>query len=378
MKILLVTDLYPIENSNEPLTIKEFAKNWVALGHQVDVIRPNFLLNTIIRKKKIFPQKIFFEDGISIYNVNYLSPFLFDITKKLPKDFKVYNYNIVISHMPSGALFAYKLVEKCPAIPYSISVHSSDITVLTNPFYGLYFKNRLQKAYKRADCISARSIVLSNKIKELSPFAKNKTFIAPSGVKQEIIEPQEFFNEKASRKSSPFVITTVAKLIKRKNIDVIIKAVSRAEIKDFVLNIIGSGEQEDYLKKLVKIYNIQDKVIFHGQLSNEEVLLKLRESDLFVLVSSRETFGMVYLEAASRANIVIAAKNDGIDGIIKNELNGYTSNTDIVELSEKIKKVYNLSFEEKNKILTASRNYLIENNSLNVSKNYLEKITSFV
>lgn len=378
MRILLVTDLYPLENSSEPQTIKEFAKNWTALGHQVDVIRPNFLFNTVIRKRKIFPEKTYFEDGITIYNVNCLTPFFFNITKKLPEDFKVYNYNMVISHMPSGALFAFKLVEKCPAIPFAISVHSSDITVLSNPIYGIYFKKRLLKAYKRADCISARSVVLSNKIKKLSPFAENKTFIAPSGVKQEIIEPQEFFDEKASRKSSPFVITTVAKLIKRKNIDIIIKAVARTNIKDIVLKIIGDGEQANYLKKLVEIYNLQDKVIFKGHLPNDEVLLQLRDSDLFTLVSDHETFGMSYLEAAARANIIIATKNDGIDGIIKNGINGFTCNPEVVELTNLIKKVYNLSAEEKSKILTNSRNYLIENDDISVSKNYLEKITSFI
>lgn len=378
MRILLVTDLYPLENSSEPQTIKEFAKNWTALGHQVDVIRPNFLFNTVIRKRKIFPEKTYFEDGITIYNVNCLTPFFFDITKKLPEDFKVYNYNMVISHMPSGALFAFKLVEKCPAIPFAISVHSSDITVLSNPIYGIYFKKRLLKAYKRADCISARSVVLSNRIKELSPFAENKTFIAPSGVKQEIIEPQEFFDEKASRKSSPFVITTVAKLIKRKNIDIIIKAVARTNIKDIVLKIIGDGEQANYLKKLVEIYNLQDKVVFEGHLPNDEVLLQLRDSDLFTLVSDHETFGMAYLEAAARANIIIATKNDGIDGIIKDGINGFTCNPEVVELTNLIKKVYNLSAEEKSKILTNSRNYLIENDDISVSKNYLEKITSFI
>lgn len=378
MRILLVTDLYPLENSNEPQTIKEFAKNWISLGHQVDVIRPNFLLNTIIRKKKIFPEKTYFEDGITIYNVNCISPFLFDITKKLPKDFKIYNYNIVISHMPSGALFAFKLVEKCPAIPYAISVHSSDITVLSNPIYGIYFKKKLLKAYKRADCISARSIVLSKKIKELSPFAENKTFIAPSGVKQEIIEPQEFFNEKAFRKPSPFIITTVSKLIKRKNIDIVIKAVARTNIQDIVLKIIGDGEQADYLKKLVKIYNLQDRVVFEGKIPNEEVLLRLRDSDLFTLVSNHETFGMAYLEAAARANIVIATKNDGIDGIIKNGINGFTCNPDVVELTNLIKKVYNLSTEEKSRILINSRNYLIENDDKKVSASYLEEIKKFI
>ena len=66
MKILLVTDLYPIENGSEPQTIKEFAKNWQQSGHQVDVIRPNFMFNTYLRKRKIYPEGTYYEDDIII------------------------------------------------------------------------------------------------------------------------------------------------------------------------------------------------------------------------------------------------------------------------------------------------------------------------
>ncbi len=167
MRILLITDLYPIENSGEPLVIKDFAKYWQQAGHIVDVIRPNFLLNTKIRHKKIFKDGIYYEDNIQIINVNYLTPFLFDVTKKLPKDFAIGNYNLVISHMPSGSMLAMKLIGKCAGIPYVASVHNSDITVLTKPLYKKFFAPTLKKAYKRADAIAARSSVLADKIKEL-------------------------------------------------------------------------------------------------------------------------------------------------------------------------------------------------------------------
>ena len=248
MRILLITDLYPLEGSKEPITIKEFAKKWQEAGHQVDVIRPNFILNTIVRKRKLFPEKTYTEDGITIYNINCITPFLFNIKNKLPKDFQIGNYNLVISHMPSGALCAMKLVGKCAGIPYTISVHTSDITVLTKPLYKFFFAKKLQKAYKRADAISARSYMLAEKIKELSPYAANKTFIAPSGIDSNIVEPMEFFEQKAAEKNQPYIISTVAKLIKRKNVDLIIKALYKAKLDNYVLRIMGDGPEMEHLK----------------------------------------------------------------------------------------------------------------------------------
>jgi len=378
MRILLITDLYPLEGSKEPITIKEFAKKWQEAGHQVDVIRPNFILNTIVRKRKLFPEKTYTEDGITIYNINCITPFLFNIKNKLPKDFQIGNYNLVISHMPSGALCAMKLVGKCAGIPYTISVHASDITVLTKPLYKIFFAEKLQKAYKRADAISARSYMLAEKIKELSPYAANKTFIAPSGIDSNIVEPMEFFEQKAAEKNQPYIISTVAKLIKRKNIDLIIKALYKAKLDNYVLRIMGDGPEMEHLKNLVKDLDIEEKVIFEGNLPNKEVLIKLRLSDLFILLSTGETFGMAYLEAASRANIIVATKHDGIDGIVKDGQNGFTCEPDAEKLADLIDKIYDLPREEVRTILLTQRKYLLDNNSAEVSKKYLEKIQATI
>lgn len=378
MRILLITDLYPLEGSKEPITIKEFAKKWQEAGHQVDVIRPNFIFNTIVRKRKLFPEKTYTEDGITIYNINCITPFLFNIKNKLPKDFQIGNYNLVISHMPSGALCAMKLVGKCAGIPYTISVHASDITVLTKPLYKFFFAKKLQKAYKRADAISARSYMLAEKIKELSPYAANKTFIAPSGIDSNIVEPMEFFEQKAAEKNQPYIISTVAKLIKRKNVDLIIKALYKAKLDNYVLRIMGDGPEMEHLKNLVKDLDIEEKIIFEGNLPNKEVLIKLRLSDLFILLSTGETFGMAYLEAASRANIIVATKHDGIDGIVKDGQNGFTCEPDAEKLADLIDKIYDLPREEVRTILLTQRKYLLDNNSTEVSKKYLEKIQATI
>lgn len=378
MRILLITDLYPIDDSGEPIVLKDFAKCWQEAGHIVDVIRPNFLLNAHIRHKKIFKNGVYFQDNVKIMNVNYVTPFLFDVTKKLPKDFAIGNYNLIISHMPSGSMFALKLIDKCAGIPYIASVHNSDITVLTEPLYKVYFADILQKVYKRADAIAARSSVLADKIKELSPYAENKTFVAPSGINKDIIEPLELFEKKASRRGEPFVITTAAKLIKRKNIDILINAVANAHLGNFVLKIMGDGPEMQNLKNLVKELDIEDNVEFTGKIPNEDVLRNLSASDLFVLVSEGETFGMVYLEAAARANIVVATKNDGIDGLIKDGENGFTCDPDADTLSILLDRIYNMPREDVRKMLLKRRCELIEDSDKILSQRYLDTANKII
>ena len=344
MKILFVSDLYPIGNEDIPKTLYCFVHEWHKNGHCVDVIRPNFMLNTIIRGHKIIKEKVYNEQGINIYNLNFVTPFMFNVWSKLPKDFTLKNYDIMISHMPSGALMAQRLLER-EKIRYICSVHTSDITVLTDIKYSLYFKNKLKQAYKSADKISARSPILQQKIEQIIPELQDKIFVAYSGIDFPIqTQPDKYkFNYKTLQ------ICTVSKLIKRKNIDIIIKGLSELKY-EFVLTVIGEGKEKKHLMHLAEQLGIRTKVKFLGKLSQENVLRNMQKNDIFILLSRNETFGMVYLEAMSMGNIVIANKNDGISGILKDEQNSFLINANSKELIRCIDKIYNLKETNINKI----------------------------
>ena len=60
-----------------------------------------------------------------------------------------------------------------------------------------------------------------------------------------------------------------------------------------------------------------------GKISREEVAVHYKRSDVFVMISDNETFGLVYLEAMSMGCITIASIGGGVDGIIKNGENGF-------------------------------------------------------
>lgn len=368
MKILFVTDLYPIGKENIAKALFYFVQEWQKQGHEVEVIRSNFIFNTLLRGRKIIKENIYFEQNTKIYNLNFHTPFWFNVYNKLPKDFSLKNYDVIISHMPCGALMSNKLLKK-DKIKYICGVHCSDIIVL-NDFKYLFFRNALKKAYKNADKIAARSPILQRKIEKIIPEARNKTFIAYSGIEQGEIEQKQqvkYLNKERIN------FSTVASLIKRKNIDVILKALSILSI-NFHLTIMGDGKERNNLEKLAKKLNIQDNISFTGRIKREEVIANLKNSDIFILLSNNETFGLTYLEAMSTNNIVIAKKNDGIDGIIKDQENGFLTNANPLELKKCIEKILSLEdtaiAEIKNNTGKTIKELSIENSA----KNYIENI----
>ncbi len=371
MKILFLTDLFPISNNNEPKTLSDFVNIWKQLGNKVDVIRPNFLLNTLVRNKKIVSETEIVEHGINILNLNFISPFWFDVKKKLPKNFDIDAYDVVVAHMPSGILFAQSLL-KNKKIPLVCSVHASDIEVLTNPVYKLYFAQKMKKAYLRADLVTPRSYVLELKILSLMPQLKGKTQVAYSGIEKDYIESKSYFDDRCNSlvNEKELKIVSVASLIKRKKIDSVLKALAKLENQKWSYSIIGSGKELNALKRLSKDLKIDNKVDFLLNIPREEVLEKLKQSNAFVLLSEKETFGISYLEAMSKANIVIAKKNDGIDGILKHNENAFLADSidDLVDIlsdlqsisSDNLKNIYENMYKTINTYTLdkAAENYL--------------------
>src|SRR5574344_119073 len=312
MNILFVTDLYPIRSDERytPFTLHNFVLEWVKTGNLVDVVKPNFVFNSFLRKKTFYRTKEYNYEGIKIYNLNYISPFFSDIEKKLPNSFDISKYEVIVAHMPSGIIWANKIAQKYKK-PLICGVHTSDLKVLTEPVYSKYFSKNLKSAYSYAKKIACRSYVLQKKFCDILPENKLKTFVVPSGVDKDIIIDREISFH------SPIRVITCGQFIKRKNIDKVIKAIN--ELPDFELLVVGSGK---LAKKFQK--SSGKNIKFSGQISHTEVLKSMQKSDIFILPSVDETIGMVYLEALASGCVTVCAENEGISGIIENEKNGFT------------------------------------------------------
>lgn len=341
MKILVITDLYPIKDEEKftPKTIKNFVEAWENLGHEIRIIKPNFLFNSFLRKKP------FYKSGIygNVENINYFLPFVGNIKNKIKTKFEP---DIVIAHMPSGLIFANKL-----DLPFVAGVHVSDLEVLSNPIYSIYFKSELEKAYKNATKIACRSEALKKKFLKLYPQYENKTFVCYSGIDVEPIK-------RIWQPKNKVKVLTCANLIKRKNVDLVIKECEKLDVD---LTIIGEGKELANLKKL------SSKPRFLGYLEHSLVLEEMKTADIFALPSINETFGMVYLEAMAMGCITICRKNDGISGIIKDGENGYFWEEGIIE------KIINS--QNQKEILEKTYQTILGYTSIDAGKNYLSHIS---
>ena len=347
MKILFVTDLYPISEDEKatPRTLFDFVKCWMECGHSVDVLKPNFLFNSFVRKKK------FYKTGWykNVFNVNYFTPFWFDVAQKIPK----ISYDVIVAHMPSGIIFANKLDGKLIC-----AVHNSDIEVLTNPLYSVYFKSEMEKAYEKSIGIACRSRQLKKKFLNLYPQYEEKTFLCESGINFEPI-----LRESETVKN----IVVCANLIKRKNVDKLIMAVN--DLPQFNLTVIGDGKEFKHLKRIAK-----SNISLVGRKSNKEVLGIMRKSDIFILPSIDETFGMVYLEAMGCGCITVGIKNEGIDGIIKDSENGFLIKPTISDIQSVLKQINSMSVQQRNSILQNCYNTVKSYNIKDCANNYVKNV----
>lgn len=341
MKILFITDLYPIKYDENvtPLTLHKFVFEWIKQGNQVDVIKPNFIFNSFLRGKPFYKTDFYEYEDVRIFNVNYFTPFLFNILKKIPKELDLNSYDVIVAHMPSGIIFANKL-SKIFQKPLVCAVHQSDLDILKKPLYKFYFRSQLVDGYKNARKIACRSFVLQKKFCGLMPELAEKTFVAGSGINAVELKPPTYPSP-FTHYPSPITLLTCANLIKRKNIDKLILVMK--DLEGFELKIIGDGKE---LKKLKSLAQRQSNVKFLGRLPHEKVLEEMQKADIFVLPSVNETFGMVYLEAMASGCITVCTKNDGIDGIIKDGENGFLTEPTIESVKETLLKIKNKYPEE--------------------------------
>ena len=370
MNILFITDLYPVKDDEKttPKTLLNFVKEWEKQGHKVDVIKPNFILNSFLRGKP------FYKTGKygNVLNINYWTPFWFDIKRKQPTFLPSYPPTLLtIAHMPSGILFADKL-----GLSFVAGIHNSDLEVLTNPLYKFHFKKRLEKALTNAKAIACRSFVIKDKLLKLYPEFESKTFTAPSGIDEKYIV---FPSPKSKISSLPQVdgidchhnsslikVLTCANFKKRKNIDKVIEACKGLE--GFELTVIGDGSGRR------KLENIDKSVKFTGRLSHDKVLEKMRESDIFILPSVNETFGMVYLEAMAQGCITICTKDDGIAGIIKDGENGFLTLPISSEIRKLLLNIKNLDDDSLKTLRYNSFQTIREYTSDKCAREYLQQI----
>jgi glycosyltransferase involved in cell wall biosynthesis len=112
-------------------------------------------------------------------------------------------------------------------------------------------------------------------------------------------------------------IAYVGQLIRRKRVDLLLRALANQPTRNWMLDVVGEGLLRSRLERLVGELGIQSLVRFRGAMPNTEVQNLLSESDLLVLPSDWDGWGAVVNEALSAGTRVICSDRCGAADLVR-------------------------------------------------------------
>jgi glycosyltransferase involved in cell wall biosynthesis len=394
MNILLITTLYPGHQNQGrnkvSYAIHYFAQEWVKQGHHIRVIRPwvkypkifNFTTKAKMANKYGFNERLSIDcvnvDRITINKIpkiNYTQEdikYIYNKAKNIIDD--GFKPDVILCHMINPSLYIGLLLKREFNIPLILTMHATDLINLSKKSDKFKDYNRIRNSI---DGLGFRSDKLRREYNKLYNRKGDPTnqFIIHSGIDNKFIINQQDINKKEEKKINNIFVAS--NLIPLKNVDIVIKAFNKLNNKEIFLEIAGDGSEEKKLKALAEDSTVRENIKFLGRLNRDRILEKMRESDIFVMVSSPETFGLVYLEAMASGCIVIGSKGEGIDGVIKNGDNGYLCTPrDADELENIFAKILEMSKVDKAKILSNALNTVKKMTQEEMSMKYIEQIVN--
>lgn len=325
MKVLIVSGGMPTEDT--PLNGNfEFDQAEALSNEGVDVTFFSVDLRSILRRRHwgishgVKGKVKWYEISLPIGNIP-AKPFCWVGAKALLYLYnRVYKNtevpNIIHAHFVRTGFMASVLSVKT-GLPLIITEHSSDMNkAVVNPDLLKY----AIKGYSQAKQVISVGGCLSRNIKRNTGI---ESVVIPNMIHMSV------FSKVKRIPHNGFRIVTTAGLIPLKRIDEIIEAVNiiRKKGENVYLDIIGDGPLKETLQSKVKLYDLEQAITLHGFKRDFEIAAIYEKSDCFVLASSTETFGVVYIEAMAAGLPVIATRCGGPEDFV-NKQNGILIDVD--------------------------------------------------
>jgi glycosyltransferase involved in cell wall biosynthesis len=233
--------------------------------------------------------------------------------KKVLRDEKIDILHLIL---PIGASFSFIKAAKSLGIKIVIHSHtqSENVFLLIPKIFG---RRALSKVF---DTYLARVYNNANILICPTEFAKENSPRVRENIKYEVIsngidtarftprDPADFF-QKYNLPPTGKKILFLGRLHPEKNIDTLIKAVPELSKKhpDVQVLIAGEGNQKDKLQKIARDLGVDDKIIFLGRISEEDLVFAYNSCDIFVLPSLAELEGIAVLEAMACGKPILIA-----------------------------------------------------------------------
>lgn len=379
MNILILSTeyIFPYVTEKNNYAISHLIRNINALGHSTHVIINDIsflqIIKNCINHNKRYCEYVVDGTQTACYSLqtlfpytNIISPMSLFRSRKQIRDFiekHELEPDLVLVHFGTRQYPIIKWLQKEYGWNPVFVFHNADLT----------FPKVVKKIVNSTPKIGVRSDVIRQKICDIVG-TECQTFQVYSGCPDSVLENYTPHQCKSSKKTETYHLLYAGLFQPGKKVDIILRAL--AQLKDkykFIFDIVGDGEMRSELLCLVETLNLTDRVVFHGKQSRDYVLDMMQKADCFIMVSSPETLGLVYLEALGCGCFVIGSKGEGIDGIIRDKENGLlVTPRSVSELVAALEYYFNMDKTEFDRIMKAAHETALQYTESSVAKQYIQ------
>lgn len=298
-------------------------------GHEIHFIT----YRQPVRLALLNPNVHYHEVNVPEYPLFHYQPYELALSSKLVDTVKMFKIELLhvhyaIPHAYAGYMAKLMLQDEGIKIPMITTLHGTDITLVGNhPHY----KTAVTFSINKSDFVTSVSQNLKENTQKL--FAIDKEIhVIPNFI--ELHKNQNIVPQSCSRSvmanANERIITHISNFRKVKRIPDIIQIFYKIQQKiPAKLMMVGDGPEKEKAEQLCTQLQIQDKVIFFG--NSNEIDMILSNSDLFLLPSETESFGLAALEAMAWHVPVISSNSGGLPEVNRDGFSGYLSQVGDIE-----------------------------------------------
>ncbi|MDI9257107.1 N-acetyl-alpha-D-glucosaminyl L-malate synthase BshA [Flavobacterium sedimenticola] len=307
-------------------------------GHEIHFIT----YRQPVRLALLNPNVHYHEVNVPEYPLFHYQPYELALSSKLVDMVKLYKIELLhvhyaIPHAYAGYMAKQMLKDEGIVIPMVTTLHGTDITLVGNhPFY----KPAVNFSINKSDVVT--SVSQSLKDDTYNFFNINKEIhVIPNFIELDKTRNESLISCQRSvmAQKEERIITHISNFRRVKRIPDIIKIFYKIQEKiPAKLMMVGDGPEKAKAEQLCSDLGIADKVIFFG--NSNEIDQILSYSDLFLLPSETESFGLAALEAMAWSVPVISSNSGGLPEVNFDGISGYLSNVgDVDSMAENALKI---------------------------------------
>ena len=217
-------------------------------------------------------------------------------------------------------------------IPFVITEHNS-----------MFFIGKYKKYHTKISEIYNKSSLCLTVSSDYCKILKKTIPDSPDWIPHNNIVSHKFLSTSIKMKEKdPFIFLSISNLYKNKNVPLVLKSFKRfnEDNPNSQLRIIGVGSEENKLKALTKKLKIKN-VSFLGIKTRDQIVQEFNNSNVFVLGTKYETFGVVLIESISMGVPVIVTDCGGSNDIMNEEVGKVTKQNDVEDMYKSMIDVFN-------------------------------------